>query len=80
MNQSAIDHYKEGENLIGTSLLDCHNAESQKMILDIFEEMKNGLEEKLITDNKEERIYMRAIRDESGNLTGYYERYEPPVK
>ena len=80
MNRAAINHYKEGESLVGTNLLDCHNPESQSLILEIFEEMKKGLEERLITDNEKYRIYMRAIRDNEGNLVGYYERYEPPVK
>jgi DUF438 domain-containing protein len=80
VNKAAIDHYDEGEKLLGTSLLDCHNEESNKMILEIFDEMQNGLEEKMITDNENYRIYMRAVRDEKGNLIGYYERYEPPVK
>ena len=47
---------------------------------EIFEEMKNGLEERMITDSEQHRIYMRAVRDENGNLIGYYERYEPSVK
>jgi len=40
--------------------------------------MKQGLDEELITDNKKYRIYMRAVRSETGTLIGYYERYEPP--
>jgi nitrogen-specific signal transduction histidine kinase len=81
MNQAAIEHYKEGTQLLGTSVLDCHNEESQKQILEIHQQMKeDGLTEKLITDNSKHRIYMRSVRDDSGNLIGYYERYEPPVK
>jgi len=37
-----------------------------------------GLEERLITDNEEHRIYMRMVRDADGKVLGYYERYEPP--
>ncbi len=80
MNNAATAHYNAGAGLLGTNVLDCHNKSSQKMMLDIFEEMKNGLDERLITDNQKYRIYMRAIRDENGDLIGYYERYEPPVK
>lgn len=80
MNKAAIAHYNRGEGLLETNVLDCHNEISQKMMLEIFEEMKNGLDERLITDNKKYRIYMRAVRNESGALIGYYERYEPPVK
>jgi hypothetical protein len=49
-------------------------------MLDIFAEMQCGLEERLITDSPKYRIYMRAVRDKEGNVLGYYERYEPPVK
>jgi hypothetical protein len=80
MNRAAINHYKDGEKLIGTSLLDCHNEQSRKMIVEILAAMEAGEDERLITDNEKHRIYMRAVRDAEGNLLGYYERYEPPVK
>ncbi len=78
MNNAAIKHYEEGEGLLKSNLLKCHNYESQKMMIDILGEMQNGLEEKLITDNEKHRIYMRTVRDEKGNLLGYFERYELP--
>ena len=78
MNKAAITYYEEGESLIGRSLLDCHNEQSQKMMIDILAAMHQGLEEQLITDDKEHRIYMRAVRDAGGQVLGYYERYEPP--
>jgi DUF438 domain-containing protein len=78
MNKAAISNYKQGASLLGSSLLDCHNAESCKMIVEILEAMYAGEDERLITDNQRHRIYMRAVRDKSGQLLGYYERYEPP--
>jgi len=79
MNKAAIAHYKEGEALMGRSVLDCHNADSQQMMVDILAAMQNeGIEEQLITDNDKHRVYMRAVRDENGRVLGYYERYEPP--
>ena len=78
MNNAAIAHYSEGEKLLKTNLLKCHNEESQKMMIEILAEMKDGLEERLITDNVKYRIFMRAVRDGSGKLIGYFERYEPP--
>lgn len=80
MNKAAIEHFEDGEKLLQSNLLKCHNEVSQKMMIDIFSEMKNGLEEKMITDNEKYRIFMRAVRDEKGNLLGYFERYEPPQK
>jgi len=79
MNKAAIAHYSEGEKLLKTNLLECHNEESQKMMVEILVEMQNGLKEKLITDNEKYRIFMRAVRDVDGNLIGYFERYEPPI-
>jgi PAS domain-containing protein len=81
MNQAAVAHYEEeGTSLLGRSLLDCHNAESQRMMIAILAEMHEGLEERLITDNEKWRIYMRSVRDSDGKLLGYYERYEPPTE
>jgi nitrogen-specific signal transduction histidine kinase len=79
MNKAAIAFYEEGASLIGRSLLDCHNEQSQKMIFDILAAMQaEAIEEQLITDNEKHRIYMRAVRDPDGRLLGYYERYEAP--
>ena len=79
MNKAAIAHYEEGEALLGRHLLfDCHNANSQRQIIEILEAMRAGEEERLITDNQEHRILMRAVRDGEGGLLGDYERYEPP--
>ncbi len=77
-NKTALERH--GDKLIGTSIFDCHNERSNKMIREIFTRMTDGLEEELITDNPKHKIYMRAVRDEAGKLIGYYERYEPPTK
>lgn len=79
LNRAAIDYYDQGAALLGTDLLECHNAESQVMMKEILQAMQHGEEEQLITDNEKHRIYMRAVRDRDGRLLGYYERYEPPV-
>jgi len=79
MNRAAVEYYEEGTSLIGRSLLDCHNEQSQTMMIDILAAMQEeGLEEQLITDNEKYRIFMRAVRDAEGRVLGYYERYEPP--
>ncbi|MGQ9599213.1 MAG: PAS domain-containing protein [Anaerolineae bacterium] len=77
MNKAAVAHYREGEGLIGRSLLECHNEHSQKRIQEILTAMKvSGLEEELIADDDRRRVYMRAVRDNRGEVLGYYERYE----
>jgi PAS domain-containing protein len=81
MNKAAVAHYEEGMSLIGRSLLDCHNERSQQMMIKILAAMQaEGLEERLITDDEEHRIFMRAVRGPDGQVLGYYERYEPPTK
>jgi DUF438 domain-containing protein len=78
MNKAAIAYYTDGKDQIGRSLLECHNERSQAMMVEILAAMHQGLEERLITEEEEYRVYMRAVRDPSGRLLGYYERYEPP--
>jgi len=77
MNAAALVHYAGGEKLLGTSVLDCHNAESQRIMGEILVAMREGEDERLITESEEYRVYMRAVRGPEGNLLGYYERYEP---
>jgi len=76
MNKAAVSHYTGGEALMGTSLLDCHNEHSQKVMIEVLAALLAGEEERLISEDKKERIYMRAVRDEAGEVVGYYERYE----
>jgi PAS domain S-box-containing protein len=78
MNQAAIVHYESGKELLGRSLLECHNEESQETIKEILNLMINeNLEEREIYEEEGHRIFMRAVRDSNGLVLGYYERYEP---
>lgn len=77
MNRSALAYYEGGESLSGRSLMDCHNAHSQRKIRETLAELQAGAEERLISANSQRRVYMRAVRDAEGRLLGYYERYEP---
>lgn len=77
-NRAAQGFYPDGDKLIGRSLFDCHNQQSQEQMKEILQRMEDGLDEQLITDNEKRRIYMRAVRDDKGTLVGYYERFEPP--
>ena len=44
MNDLALEHYaaQGGENLIGTDLLDCHNAESQATLRHMVDRYRTG--------------------------------------
>lgn len=76
MNRAAVAHYPGGKSLLGRSLLECHTPHSQEIILKTLEDLYAGAEERLISENEERRVYMRAVRDPEGRLLGYYERYE----
>lgn len=82
MNKAAVEKYHKrgGEKLIGSSLLDCHNERSNEMILkvvDWFNKSKNNNMIYTYKNTKENKdVYMVALRDDEGNLIGYYEKHE----
>ncbi len=78
MNKPALERYKGKPAEVGRSVFDCHNENSKRIILEVFERLKQGEDERIIADNDSNRIFMRAVRDKEGNLIGYYERFEPP--
>ena len=83
MNPSAKEHFARagGEALVGKSLMDCHNASSQKLIQQIVDWFDKSPENNEVhtyynpRDKKE--VYMVALRDDAGKLIGYFEKHEP---
>ena len=80
MNRPAIERYRDRPAQVGRSIFDCHNEASNRKIVEVFGRLQQGLDEEIITDNQDHRVYMRAVRDRDGNLIGYYERFEPPQR
>ncbi len=82
MNPAAIAKYQksDGDKLIGTSLLNCHNDRSCELIKKVVAWFKESTEHNIIYtfhNTKENRdVYMVAFRDENGTLIGYYEKHE----
>ena len=82
MNPSAAERYSKhgGYSLIGSSLLDCHNNESNKKILQVVEWFRKspGNNRSFTFHNSKENkdVYMIALRDKDGELIGYYEKHE----
>lgn len=82
MNPTAVKRYAKrgGGELVGKSLLNCHNAESNRKISDTIEWFKKNPENNRVftlhkaDENKD--VYIIALRDESGELIGYYEKHE----
>lgn len=82
MNKSAIRNYSNrgGAGLLGKSLLNCHNAESNKLIkkvVDWFAQSKsNNIIYTYHNEKENKDVYMVALRDENEKLIGYYEKHE----
>lgn len=82
MNPTAVQRYAKrgGAELIGKSLLDCHNSDSNekiKAVLDWFRKSPENNRIFTFRSQKENKdVYMIALRDEDGNLIGYYEKHE----
>ena len=80
LNKTAKFHYYEEmgySHLIGKSIFDCHHEKSKEKIIKVFERLKgHGREVFLGVSEKNERIYMVPVRNDKGELIGYFERYE----
>lgn len=82
MNPAASERYAKygGYDLVGNSLLDCHNGESGVLInkvVDYFRQDKSHNMVHTFYNTKENRdVYMVALRNEAGELIGYYEKHE----
>lgn len=82
MNPSAIKRYEKrgGKALVGRSLLNCHNSDSNNKIekvIEWFRKDKNNNRVFTFHSSKENKdVYMTALRDGNGELIGYYEKHE----
>ncbi|MGN0435193.1 MAG: PAS domain-containing protein [Wujia sp.] len=82
MNPAAIFRYgkRGGAELVGKSLLDCHNDESCKMIIEVVSWFKKSREHNQVhtffNEKENKDVYMVALRDDNGELIGYYEKHE----
>jgi DUF438 domain-containing protein len=78
LNKPAQKKYAKFGDVTGKSLLDCHNENSCRIIKEGYAKLKAGAEEVMLKDTPKHRYYIRAVRDEQGNLLGYFDRYDPP--
>ncbi len=69
-----------GAELVGQSLLDCHNAASREMIRKVLDWFRESVAHNIIYTSRNEKenkdVYMVALRDGEGQLIGYYEKHE----
>ena len=82
MNPAAINRYEKwgGKNLMGQSLLNCHNDKSREMIIKVLDWFKASKDNNIVYTSYNEKenkdVYMVALRNESGELIAYYEKHE----
>jgi DUF438 domain-containing protein len=76
VNDSGAKQYSKYGIILGKSIFDCHNPESIQKIKDIYIQLLSGADEVIYLVKEDTRIYMHAVRDSSGHLIGYYEKYE----
>ncbi len=82
MNPIACERYAKrgGAALVGRSLMDCHNSDSQEKIRKVIawfaESTNNNRVHTFFNDKQNKDGYMVALRDEDGSLIGYYEKHE----
>ena len=82
MNPAAVERYQKrgGKDLLGKSLLNCHNEKSREMIGKVLDWFRKSRENNVVytsynqKENKD--VYMIALRNEAGELIGYYEKHE----
>lgn len=81
MNASAAKRYEKegGFGLIGSSLLDCHPPWANELILKTLAWFAESHEHNVIhtffNEKENKDVYMFALRDDAGNLIGYYEKH-----
>ena len=80
LNKEAKHHYYDVrgyDNLIGRSIFECLSEKSKEMLIAAVEMLKNhGNEIYLGVSVYNERKYINPVRNEKGELVGYFERFE----
>lgn len=81
LNKRAEYHYyreRGYRDLIGKLIFECHqNPKSVEMIKSAVEKLKNHANEVFLHVNvRNERVYIVPVRNENGELIGYFERFE----
>ena len=77
MNPASTAYYGQ---LIGSSILECHNSKSNELIIkavDWFKLSSNNNKVHTFYNEKQNKdVYMIALRNQNGELIGYYEKHE----
>lgn len=80
LNKEARHHYYDVrgyDELVGKSIFACHSEKSKEMLIAAVEKLRNhGNEIYLGVSVYNERKYINPVRNEKGELIGYFERFE----
>jgi PAS domain-containing protein len=82
MNPAAAGYYAKhgGDTLVGQSIFDCHNERSVEIIKKIVswfgESTENNIVYTFHNEKQNKDVYIVALRDDEGQLIGYYEKHE----
>ena len=82
MNPTAVSRYAKsgGAELVGKSLFNCHTERSNEIIKKVVAWFAESADHNRIytfyNEKENKDVYMVALRDEAGNLIGYYEKHE----
>ena len=82
MNPAAGERYSKhgGAELVGSSIMNCHNEKSGKIIEEVIDWFKSDKSHNRIytyySEKENKDVYIVALRDEQGGLIGYYEKHE----
>ena len=82
MNPVAVKRYEKwgGANLLGKSLLNCHNEESRITINKVLDYFKTSIDHNIVytfyNEKENKDVYMVALRNGAGELIAYYEKHE----
>ena len=81
MNPVAVKRYEKwgGANLLGKSLLNCHNEESRRKINQVVDYFKTSIDHNIVytfyNEKENNDVYMVALRNDAGELIAYYEKH-----
>jgi DUF438 domain-containing protein len=75
VNQAGKKKYAKFGDILGKSIFACHKQHSAELIKACYVKLQAGENDILFSDNEKRCVYMRAVRNENGQLLGYYERY-----
>ena len=82
MNPAAVEHYYKhgGSAIIGIHIFDCHSPKSGQIIRDVVDwfakDKDNNIVHTFYNEEQNKDVYMVALRDDDGELIGYYEKHE----